>query len=98
MKVIQKGMAGTLESSDVLVVVSPNDADDIKLSLQSKVEKQYGNAIRKAISETLAKCGVTGAKVDVRDQGALDCVIRARVEAAVYRAADEKNVKFGGQS
>lgn len=47
MKIKQKGIAGTLESSDVLVVVSPHNEDKIKLILQSKVEKQYGDSIKK---------------------------------------------------
>ncbi|MBO1361675.1 citrate lyase acyl carrier protein [Acetobacter sacchari] len=94
MKIIKKGMAGTLESSDVLVVISPNNDIGLKLVLQSKVEKQFGSAIRMCVKNTLAMCGVSDAVIEVRDQGALECVIKARVEAAAYRAAGETNSRF----
>ncbi|MEZ7137925.1 citrate lyase acyl carrier protein [Komagataeibacter sp. SM21] len=94
MKIKQRGIAGTLESSDILVVVSPDDGNEVQLTLQSKVEKQYGAAIRQLVTEILEKLGVTGVAVDVKDQGALDCVIRARVQAAVFRAAGENKVNF----
>ena len=38
----------------------------------------------------LAECGVENARVSVQDRGALDCVIRARVETAVYRGKGEE--------
>jgi len=98
MKIKKRGIAGTLESSDLLVVINPHSSQEIKLVVQSKVEKQFGSSIRKTVKDTLAKCGVVSAAVDVRDQGALDCVIKARVEAAVYRASDEETVKFGDLS
>lgn len=94
MKIIKKGMAGTLESSDVLIVISPNDDGGLKLVVQSKVEKQFGSAIRLCVKNTLTMCGVSDAVVEVRDQGALECVIKARIEAAAYRAAGEINAKF----
>jgi citrate lyase subunit gamma (acyl carrier protein) len=37
----------------------------------------------------LDKFEVTGAHVTLKDQGALDCTIRARVETALRRAAKE---------
>ena len=41
---------------------------------------------------------VENAKVSLVDRGALDCTIRARVECAVYRAADaaESGIAWGG--
>ena len=40
--------------------------------------------------EQLAECGVEKAFVRVTDRGALDCVIKARVETAVRRGEAEK--------
>ena len=50
------------------------------------VRKQFGEKINLAVREVLAECGVTSATVRVVDRGALECVIRARVETAVKRS------------
>ena len=50
---------------------------------------QFGDAIRDVVGQVLAECGVEKAKISVVDRGALDCVIRARVEAAVQRGKGE---------
>lgn len=87
-------MAGTLESSDVSVVVEPNEKSGLAIELMSDVEKQYGDQIKEVIIETLADLQVENAVVKVNDKGALDCVIKARLQAAVYRAAEEKQVNW----
>ena len=87
MKLIRKAVAGTLESSDALVEVSP--APGVELAIESAVMAQFGDAIEKFVREVLAQFAVEGAAVRVTDRGALDCTIRARVEAAVKRAAKE---------
>lgn len=87
MKIIREAMAGSLESSDVLVRVSPGKGA-LEISLNSIVMEQFGTAIRREAEQTFAKLGVTDADVSIDDKGALDCVIRARVQAAVERAAD----------
>ncbi|HJG47993.1 citrate lyase acyl carrier protein [Ruoffia tabacinasalis] len=88
MEIKQNGVAGTVESSDIMVTVAQSD-NGIEIELESSVEKQFGAQIRKVIKETLEKLGVENAKVTAVDQGALDCTVQARTIAAVYRAADE---------
>ena len=58
----------------------------VEFSLESSVINQYGNQIRKVALETLENLGVNNAKVKIVDKGALDCTIKARIEAAVYRS------------
>lgn len=82
----QAGLAGTLESSDIQVIIEPATEEGVDLSLQSSVEKQFGRQIRKVILETLDSLGITAAKVEAVDKGALDCTIKARVIAAAHRA------------
>ena len=53
------------------------------------VKEQFGDAIEAVVLEVLEQSGVAHAKVSVSDRGALDCVIRARVEAAVLRGKGE---------
>jgi len=87
MKLIRKAVAGTLESSDALVEVSP--APGVELEIESAVLAQFGDAIETCVREVLAQFDVTDAAVRITDRGALDCTIRARVEAALKRAAKE---------
>jgi citrate lyase subunit gamma (acyl carrier protein) len=86
MNVVQNSVAGTMESSDIMISVEPNSAG-IEIELQSIVEKQFGREIRRAINETLEGLGIKNARIKAVDKGALDCVIRARVKTAAYRAA-----------
>lgn len=77
-------MAGTLESSDIMITITA--ADEITVNLTSSVSQFYGESIILTIREVLAKLGITGADVEAVDHGALDCTIRARVYAAAERA------------
>ena len=87
MDIIKKASAGTLESSDVYVEIEPGQG--IQLELESVVEQQFGDSIRALVQEVLAEYGVENARLHIADRGALDCVIRARVETAVMRGKGE---------
>ncbi|MBR2473180.1 MAG: citrate lyase acyl carrier protein [Clostridia bacterium] len=86
--IIKRASAGTMESSDAYIEISPADKG-LEISLDSVVQQQFGEAIEKVVLEVLTDCGVQNAKVNVIDKGALDCVIRARVETAVMRGRGE---------
>jgi citrate lyase subunit gamma (acyl carrier protein) len=94
MRVVKTGIAGTLESSDVMVTVSENTSKGIEIDLQSIVKKQFGKQIRRVINEKMEEMGIKDATVSVNDKGALDCTIRARLEAASYRAAGIQHVRW----
>ncbi len=79
-------LAGTLESSDVMVRIGPAAQPGIQLEIDSIVKQQFGAAIEQVVRETLAQLGVKQANVVVDDKGALECVLRARVQAAALRA------------
>ena len=86
--IIQRAVAGTLESSDVFVTLEPN-ASGLEIEIDSVVQNQFGEAIRKVAEEVLSEQKVQNAKLSIVDRGALDCVIRARVETAVLRGKGE---------
>ena len=86
MELKQTAVAGSLESSDIMVTVHPG-TQGITIDLDSSVEKQFGRQIRKVITTTLENLVVTHAEVTAVDKGALDCTIQARTIAAVHRAA-----------
>lgn len=85
MRIVTEALAGTLESSDVLVRVTPSD--ELQIDVTSSVQAQYGAQIRAVVEQTLARLGVTEGLVAVDDKGALDFVIAARVQGAVARAS-----------
>ena len=88
MQIEKAAVAGTLESSDCMVTVEDGDGN-IDLVLESTVIHQYGNQIRHVVLDTLENLGVQNVKIKIVDKGALDCTIRARVEAAVYSCHGE---------
>lgn len=95
MEIVEAGIAGTLESSDIMITIESNAGKGIEIDLNSPVEKQYGTQIRKTIMDTLQELGLNDVKVTAVDKGALDCTIRARVKAAAYRACKSKAYKWG---
>ena len=86
--IVRSAVAGTLESSDVYVELSPGEGD-IEIDLDSVVLGQFGDDIRRSVEEVLRENGVESARISLVDRGALDCVIRARVETAIARAKGE---------
>ncbi|HUO09401.1 MAG TPA: citrate lyase acyl carrier protein [Phycisphaerae bacterium] len=94
MKVIREAIAGTLESSDLLVKVAPSDKGVRDIVIRSEVIKQFGKQIKRVVAETLDNLSVSEGAVEIDDKGALDCVIRARVQAAVLRASDTQELNW----
>ena len=89
MEIKVKAVAGTLESSDMYVIIEPN-ATGIELEIESVVMGQYGDDVRRVILESLEGLGVTSAKVLVNDKGAIEPVIKSRIQTVVTRAAQQK--------
>ena len=87
MEIVKTASAGTLESSDVFVEVAPGNGG-VEVELESVVQLQFGEAIEAVVREVLEENGVQSASVRVTDRGALECVIRARVETALLRGRE----------
>ena len=94
MKIIKEAVAGTLESSDLLVKVAPGSPNRLDIHIRSEVIRQFGERIRSVIDETLGQLGVTEGDITIEDKGALDCAIRARVQTAVLRAAGNPRINW----
>ncbi|WP_440977706.1 citrate lyase acyl carrier protein [Sedimentibacter sp. LTW-03] len=74
------------ESSDIYVMVEPNE-DGIELELESIVYNQFfGEEIEKTVREVLSDMDIQNIKIQLKDRGAVECAIRARVETALRRA------------
>ena len=88
MEINKRASAGTMESSDAYVEIEPG-TEGIQLQLESVVGQQFGEAIRQVVRQVLEENKVKNANVRVVDRGALECVIRARVETAIVRGKGE---------
>ena len=88
MKILKQASAGTMESSDAYVEIEPRE-DGLEIVIESVVENQFGDMIKQTVCEVLDEYELTGAEVRVVDRGALECVIRARVETAIRRGGGE---------
>jgi citrate lyase subunit gamma (acyl carrier protein) len=84
-RIERKAQAGTIQSSDLMVVVEP--ADGLVVEIDSTVKRQFEHLIRAKIEEVLRAHGVTAGRVHVSDRGALDYAIQARLETALLRAS-----------
>ena len=87
-KIFHPAQAGTLGSSDVFVSLEPND-QGLEIDIDSVVIKQFGDDILRVVKEVLSEQEITDAKVSIVDRGALECVLRARVETAILRGKGE---------
>lgn len=97
MKIVETGVAGTMESSDIMITISPRQEPGIEIDLSSTVIKQFGKQIRKEIEDTLSALGIESAKVTAVDKGAMDCTVRARTRTAACRAAQVKTFAWQTQ-
>lgn len=79
--------AGTLESSDAYVEIEPF-SEGLKIEIESVVKKQFGDKIEAAVLDVLKEHDIKNVEIRVADKGALECVIRARVETAVLRGKE----------
>lgn len=89
MEITKKAVAGTMESSDAYIEIRPNAAG-LEIRIDSIVKQQFGDAIEAVVRSVMDEFEVKDAVVRVVDRGALDCVIRARVETAVRRGGGEQ--------
>ena len=86
MEIVKAASAGTMESSDAYVEIAP--ATDLVIELESVVQAQFGDAILAVANEVLKEHGVKNANVRITDRGALECVLRARLETALLRGKE----------
>lgn len=94
MKIVREALAGTLESSDLMVKIAPA-GDGLEVVIRSEVIKQFGDQIRQVVHSTLRDMQVHQGLIIIEDKGALDCVIRARLQSAILRAAPDAEIDWG---
>ena len=70
---------GTANKGDALITLEITKSDGVKIEITSK-----------SVKEILAAANLGNARVLIEDHGALDFVIRARLETAIQRFVSEK--------
>ena len=80
---LHSATAGTDESGDVVVTVTP--ADQTQIILHTALRAQFGEAMKQTVGELLDAQQLTAL---VELHGALDWIIRARLETALARAQE----------
>lgn len=83
---MKTAQAGTLESMDCVVSLTEGTAGSgMTVTLSGGSAARFGKAMEKTVLETLRQMGAVDAVANVQDNGALDIVLAARVEAAWKR-------------
>lgn len=90
MEIKQEAVAGTLESSDLMIRISP--ADNLDIIINSTVEAQFGDDILHTVKEILTTLKINKIKISIDDKGALDCVLRARLITALMRSTKDNKL------
>lgn len=75
--------AGTFESNDCMVTVK--FSDKLIIEIESVVFEQFGSQIIKVAQETLKEMKIESLHVFIKDKGALDYTIIARIKTACKR-------------
>ncbi|WP_313383994.1 citrate lyase acyl carrier protein [Chishuiella sp.] len=90
MKIVKEAVAGTLESSDLMIRVS--SSEKLNVIINSTVEAQFGDDILRTVHEILTKLSIDKVKISIDDKGALDCVLRARLLTALMRSTNDNTL------
>ncbi|MFC2098204.1 aldolase/citrate lyase family protein [Bacteroidota bacterium] len=86
---VKTGIAGNHGDrirSDCQVEIELQSSGGIKLDIQSRVYALYGQSIRSLALRMMEHFGIPDARILIRDSGALEFVLAARIEAAVKKA------------
>lgn len=90
-KLLRPAQAGTVESTDILIMLAPAEAGSgIQVELVSPTLQQYGDYIKSLIVRVLEEAGVQDALIHANEKGALDYTIEARVKTAIKRASGQR--------
>lgn len=75
--------AGTFESNDCIVTVKRSDI--LSIEIESVVFEQFGSQIEKVARQTLKDMKIEHLDLFIKDKGALDYTIIARIKTACKR-------------
>ena len=98
MLIKKPAVCGTLESSDVQITIRPNEGNGIRIELDSVVKTIFGDEIIRTVQDVLNEFEVRDADISLVDKGALDCVIRSRMQAVILsNTTGRRRTRYGKQ-
>jgi citrate lyase subunit gamma (acyl carrier protein) len=90
-KPLYPSQAGTFESSDLVILIEPLEENQgRKIEIESAVMLQYGNNLKSIVDELLDAYQLTDIHLILKDKGALEPVVRARIETAIKRSLNSQ--------
>jgi citrate lyase subunit beta/citryl-CoA lyase len=89
-KISIAGNYGEDVRSDCQVKINLPAKGGIKVVLESKVERLYGDHIHALVDDIMKFFGIKHASIQIQDSGALDFVLAARLEWAIRQLTGEK--------
>ncbi len=91
MNLLKSSQAGTLESSDIMILIEPlPENSGRKIEVASSVMLHYGENIKQLINSTLDRFEISDVHLIANDKGALEPTILARCETAILRALNQQ--------
>ncbi len=92
MKPLFASQAGTFESSDLIVLIEPGEKNTgRKIEIESIVMLQFGDNLKAIVSRMLDQYELTDIHLIIKDKGALEPVVLARLETAILRSLTHPN-------
>ena len=80
------GVAGSFDSNDCLVTIK--ESSELNINIDSIVKDYFYDAILSCVENALKEVNANNISVEIKDKGALDYTIRARVLTAYKRYID----------
>ncbi len=87
-------IVGRDSKEDILIKLEKAEGEESIIEIDSSVKNLFGKHIKDLIYENLKKIEIPPLKIEVKDNGALDFVILARLEAGIKRLFPDLKFKF----
>lgn len=86
-RILHTASAGTESKEDLKVSVAPSESG-IHITVKSTVGELFAKQIESSARDVIDSLGIRNCEMEIKDNNALDYVIRARVEAALHRGME----------
>ncbi len=93
MQIKRKAICGSENKGDIRVAIEPGQ-QGLEINISSTYGKQFYTQIAETVNNIINKCGIINAKINILDNGALDFVVKARMESAIMKGSREMEKKY----
>ncbi len=93
MEIKRKVICGNENKGDIRITIEPVK-QGLEINISSTHGKLFYTQIAETVNNTINKCGIINAKINILDNGAMDFVVKARMESAIMKASREMEKKY----